>query len=106
VCDLGSHVANAIANDRDASTSQVAIAWILAQRHRAPIVPILGVRTAEQLQDNLAALQLELTPDELERLDGVSRVQLGFPHEFDVARLVYGNTEERVDDYRHPGGVI
>jgi aryl-alcohol dehydrogenase-like predicted oxidoreductase len=97
-------VANAIAKDRGASASQVAIAWILAQQHRAPIIPILGIRTAEQLQDNLAALELELTQDELERLDGVSRVQLGFPHEFDVARLVYGNTEERIDDHRYPGG--
>jgi aryl-alcohol dehydrogenase-like predicted oxidoreductase len=92
--------ANAIARERGASTSQVAIAWILAQHHRAPIIPILGTRTTAQLSDNLAALELDLTPDELERLDQASRIELGFPHDFDVSTLVYGNTEELINDHR------
>jgi aryl-alcohol dehydrogenase-like predicted oxidoreductase len=97
-------VANAIAKERDATTSQVAIAWILEQQQRASIVPILGVRTGAQLQDNLAALELDLTLNELERLETASRAELGFPHDFDVARLVYGNTERLIDDHRHSEG--
>lgn len=99
-------VTNAIAKDRNVKSSQVAIAWILAQRHRAPIVPILGVRTSAQLHDNLAALELDLTQDELERLDLASHVELGFPHDFDVGQLVYGNIETLIDDHRHAEGAI
>jgi aryl-alcohol dehydrogenase-like predicted oxidoreductase len=95
---------NEIAREHGASTSQVAIAWLLAQRHRTPIVPILGVRTSAQLIDNLAALELQFTPDELERLDYASRIEPGFPHNFDVSRLVYGNTESLIDHHPHPGG--
>ena len=96
-------VANAIASERGASTSQVAIAWILSQRHRASLVPILGVRTAAQLADNLAALELSLAPDELERLQQASRIDLGFPHDFNIDGLVYGTTQALIDDHRRPG---
>jgi aryl-alcohol dehydrogenase-like predicted oxidoreductase len=97
-------VANAIANERGATTSQVAIAWILAQRQRASLVPILGVRTSAQLKDNLRALEIHLGTEELERLDQVSAVDLGFPHDFDTGRLVYGDTEALIDNRRDPGG--
>jgi aryl-alcohol dehydrogenase-like predicted oxidoreductase len=95
---------NAIAAQRDATASQVAIAWVRAQQHRAAIVPILGARTREQLQNNLAALDLELSPDELDRLDAVSRIELGFPHDFGADRLAYGDTWELIDDHRGPLG--
>jgi diketogulonate reductase-like aldo/keto reductase len=45
------------------------------------VSPILGARTRGQLEDNLAALQLKLGTDQIARLDAVSRVPLGFPHE-------------------------
>ena len=92
-------VANAVAHERGATTSQVAIAWILSQRRRATIVPIVGARTSSQLADNLAALELELTADEADRLDQVSSVELGFPHDFDTSSLVYGTTEGLIDDH-------
>jgi diketogulonate reductase-like aldo/keto reductase len=45
------------------------------------LVPILGARTVEQLDDNLGALGLSLDNAQLARLDAVSAVPLGFPHE-------------------------
>jgi aryl-alcohol dehydrogenase-like predicted oxidoreductase len=93
-------VVNAIGAERDASPSQVAIAWVRAQQPRAAIVPIVGARTREQLEDNLAALELQLSPDELARLDAVSRIELGFPHDFDADRLAYGDTRDLIDDHR------
>jgi aryl-alcohol dehydrogenase-like predicted oxidoreductase len=92
--------ASAIADDRGISTPQVAIAWVLAQRHRASIVPILGARTREQLGDNLAALRVELTPAELTQLDRVSKIPLGFPHDFPGRRMAYGDTYSLVDSHR------
>jgi aryl-alcohol dehydrogenase-like predicted oxidoreductase len=91
---------NAVAQARGASASQVAIAWVRAQQRRAVAIPIIGVRTDAQLADNLTAIQIDLDPAELERLDEASRVTLGFPGEFGGATLAYGNTFDLIDDHR------
>ena len=62
------------------TTGQVALAWLL-DRPR-PVIPILGVRLLEQLQDNLGALSVQLDPAARMELDEVSAIPLGFPHEF------------------------
>lgn len=67
-------VVEAVAADRGASASQVALAW-LAGRPAVTSV-ILGARTTEQLTDNLAAAELILTEDEIQRLTAVSEPQL------------------------------
>lgn len=56
----------AMAGERSASVSQLALAWMLAD----PLVtsPIIGPRTLEQLQDNLGALAVQLTKDERDSL--------------------------------------
>jgi aryl-alcohol dehydrogenase-like predicted oxidoreductase len=92
--------ANTIAGERGCSTPRVALAWILAQRHRAVIVPIVGARTRRQLDDNLAALDIELTGDELATLDAASRIPLGFPHDFPGRAMAYGETYALVDGRR------
>ena len=48
--------------------NQLVLAWLLAQRSPR-LVPLVGPRTPEQLEDNLAATALELSPDVLARLD-------------------------------------
>jgi len=95
---------NAIAAQRDATAAQIAIAWVRAQQHRAAIVPILGARTRDQLETNLAALDLDLQPDELERLEAVSHIELGFPHDFGADRLAYGDCRDLIDDHRRTIG--
>jgi aryl-alcohol dehydrogenase-like predicted oxidoreductase len=59
-----------IASSRGVSMAQVALAWLLDR----PLVSsvILGARTLEQLQDNLGAAGVHLTPDETARLDAAS----------------------------------
>jgi aryl-alcohol dehydrogenase-like predicted oxidoreductase len=59
-----------IAETHDASMAQVALAWV-TQRPGVTST-ILGTRTVEQLDDNLAAAELVLNDDQLERLDEVS----------------------------------
>lgn len=89
-----------VAENRGATPSQVAIAWLLARPGPPSFVPILGVRSEEQLVDNLGALEVDLTPDDLERLEEVSRPQLGFPRSFlesdGVRELIYGDTFARL----------
>lgn len=59
-----------VAESHGATMSQVALAWVAAQP--AVCSTILGVRTLDQLEDNLGAADLRLTPDELADLDRVS----------------------------------
>lgn len=58
----------AIANDLGVTPSQVAIAW--AGTHGS--IPIVGPRSQEQLQDNLGALTVILSDEQIARLDAVS----------------------------------
>jgi pyridoxine 4-dehydrogenase len=56
-----------IATEHGATTSQVAIAWLLA---RSPVMlPIPGTGSVEHLDENVAAAELELSGDELALLD-------------------------------------
>jgi aryl-alcohol dehydrogenase-like predicted oxidoreductase len=64
-----------IAAGHGVSASQVALAW-LADRPAVTSV-ILGARTTEQLADNLAAADVKLTPEEIERLTQASQPKLG-----------------------------
>jgi len=63
------------AADHGVSASQVALAW-LADRPGVTSV-IVGARNIEQLADNLAAADLELTPEETERLTQASQPRVG-----------------------------
>ena len=60
------------------SAAQVALAYTLAKPAVTSV--IVGARTEEQLRDNLAAADLTLSPEELDRLDTVSRVPLLYPY--------------------------
>jgi aryl-alcohol dehydrogenase-like predicted oxidoreductase len=61
-----------IAGEKDATTAQIALAWVLAQGR--DMVPIPGTKRVRYLEQNVAAGELELTGDELSRLDAA------FPH--------------------------
>jgi aryl-alcohol dehydrogenase-like predicted oxidoreductase len=77
-----------VAKELGRSPAQVALAWLL-QRER-PIIPIIGARKLNQLQDNMASTELKLGPEHLAKLDEVSRIELGFPHDFFVKPMVRG----------------
>ncbi len=59
-----------VAKAQDSSSAQVALAWVGAQPAVTSV--ILGARTVEQLTDNLAAADLDLTADQLAHLTEVS----------------------------------
>lgn len=58
---------NEIANEKGATTSQLAMAWALSRGN--DIIPLAGARTRAQLSDALKALELRLTPDELQAIE-------------------------------------
>ena len=90
-----------IAKEINKTPSQVALSWIRHQRDKGIIIPIVGARTREQMKDNLGSLDLDLSADQLKRLDGISKIELGFPHDFlssdMVKNFVYGNTYSSID---------
>jgi aryl-alcohol dehydrogenase-like predicted oxidoreductase len=57
----------AVAAEAGATQNQVVIAWML--RGNPPVLPIIAGSRPEQLLENLGALDLELTPDQIGRLD-------------------------------------
>lgn len=56
-----------IAGRKKATPAQVALAWLLAQKPW--IVPIPGTRKLERLKENLGAVEVEMTPDDLREID-------------------------------------
>jgi aryl-alcohol dehydrogenase-like predicted oxidoreductase len=59
-----------IAQRKNATLAQIALAWLLAQKQW--IVPIPGTRKLERLEENLGAVAIELTPDDLCEIDGAA----------------------------------
>lgn len=82
--------------------AQVALAWLRGRPGN--IVPIIGASTESQLADNLSCLEVELDAAAVARLDEVSAVPLGFPHDFlrepGVVETVYGDRWAEIDDRR------
>ncbi len=66
-----------IAKAHEASVATVALAWLLAKP--AVMSIIIGAKTTEQLDDNLAAAELSLTPKELAKLDEISELGPEYP---------------------------
>jgi aryl-alcohol dehydrogenase-like predicted oxidoreductase len=59
-----------IAQRKNATPAQIALAWLLAQKPW--IVPIPGTRKLERLDENLGALAVELTPDDLRDIESAA----------------------------------
>jgi aryl-alcohol dehydrogenase-like predicted oxidoreductase len=66
-----------VAQELDTTVARVALAWVQGQPGVAST--IIGARTVEQLENNLGALEVKLTPQHLATLDAVSRPALNFP---------------------------
>ena len=101
-------VVEAVAQEVGASSAQVAIAWVRAQanRRKTSIIPILGARTLRQLDENLGALALNLSPENLAKLDRASAIPLGFPHELlatdTIRNLGFSGAWDRIEPPKYP----
>ncbi|MBA2920971.1 aldo/keto reductase [Sphingomonas sp. MAH-20] len=77
-----------IAEARGISVARIALAWLLHQRAVSSV--IVGAKRVGQLTDNIAATEVELTAEELAKLDAASRLPAEYP----------GWMLERQGDYR------
>ena len=66
-----------IAKEKNATVAQVALAWLLHQPSVTSV--IIGAKKAEQLKDNLAAVDVKLGAPDLEKLDKLSALAPEYP---------------------------
>ena len=66
-----------IGKPKGVSPARVALAWVLSKPFVTSV--IIGVKTLEQLDDNIAASELTLSPDEIKRLDELSALAPEYP---------------------------
>ncbi len=89
-----------IARELEATPAQVALNWL---RQRGAI-PIFGARRVEQVKENLGCFDFKLSDEQIQRLDKLSRIKLGFPHDFlasgIVKKFTYGGTYEFIENHR------
>ncbi|MBU8851535.1 aldo/keto reductase [Bacillus sp. FJAT-26377] len=75
---------NKIAAGKNATPAQISLAWVLAQK--SWIVPISGTRKLNRLEENLGAVDVELTPQELSDLkEALSKIEISgerYPAEY------------------------
>jgi aryl-alcohol dehydrogenase-like predicted oxidoreductase len=71
-----------VAKERGASVAQIALAWVLA--NAAVTSVIIGARNLKQLDDNIGAVEISLSADDLKALDEVSRIPPAYPHWMDL----------------------
>jgi aryl-alcohol dehydrogenase-like predicted oxidoreductase len=92
----------AISHEIGCSPAQVAISWVRQQP--GSVIPLISARTEEQFRDNLAAIDVHLSHQHLDRLDALSRPTLGFPadvmREASVVAGVYGAQLPDINDPR------
>jgi aryl-alcohol dehydrogenase-like predicted oxidoreductase len=84
-----------VAREAGTTVARAALAWVV---QRPGIVStIIGARTMEQLEDNLGALDVKLTPEQIKVLDEVSQPKLNFPHDFLEPVKAFGYNGSSID---------
>lgn len=94
-----------IATDLGQHPAQVALNWVRQQS--GIIIPLLGARKLSQIKNNLDCLDFELTAEHMQKLNDVSQIELGFPHDFlatdETKDVVYGGTLPLIDNHHRIG---
>jgi aryl-alcohol dehydrogenase-like predicted oxidoreductase len=90
----------AIAGEIGCEPAHVALNWL----RRRGAIPIFGARSVEQVKDNARCFDFELSDQQDQRLTAVSRIKLGYPHDFLasglVRNLMYGRHGDVIDSHR------
>ncbi len=87
------------AKELSCSPVQLSLAWMM---HKSPqIFPIIGSRKVEQIEDSIGSIELSIPGEIMERLNDVSNIELGFPHDFykqdGVKLFTYGGLRDQID---------
>ena len=92
----------AVAKEIGCSPAQVALNWV--RQKQQVVIPVIGARKVSQIEDSLGCLAYPLTPELSSRLDAVSAIELGFPHDFlqgpGVEQILFGGLKDQIDSHR------
>ena len=90
-----------IAEQAGVTSSQIALAWLLSKK----VIPIVGARKVTHVEDNLKCVDLTLSSDPIQQLNEISKIELGFPHDFFqadmVKNFVYNGAFGQIDNHRY-----
>jgi aryl-alcohol dehydrogenase-like predicted oxidoreductase len=82
-----------LATEKGVTAGQLALAWVLAQGE--DVVPIPGTRRPSHLEENSGAVAVELSADELARLDAIAPPDVAVGGRYADASYSYGDSPER-----------
>lgn len=85
-----------IAERMGVSPAALVINW--TRQRNQTIVPIIGARRAEQLEDSLSCLTFTIPEKEMTKLNEVSKIEMGFPHDFleSAKDVIFGGTQDKI----------
>ena len=75
-----------VAQRLNATPAQVALAWVLSRGN--DVVPIPGTKRVKYLEENVRAVDVALTPDDLARLDGLAGQAAGQRYAPEMMKLI------------------
>jgi diketogulonate reductase-like aldo/keto reductase len=68
------------------------------------MIPIIGARRLSQLTDNMGCVEFTLDEGHLQQLNDISRIELGFPHDFFANEMVqnfaFGGMRDMIENHR------
>jgi aryl-alcohol dehydrogenase-like predicted oxidoreductase len=82
-----------VATERGATTAQLALAWVVSRG--ADIVPLIGTKRSDRLAEALGALELTLSPAELEAIEAAVPASAVAGTRYDPAQMVALDSENR-----------
>lgn len=89
---------DAVADALGCTSAQVAVAWLQGRGYHS--IPIVGARKVSQIEDCAGAAAVTLPDEAVARLDRVSAIEMGFPHDFlqeaHVLNSVYTKQHARI----------
>ena len=90
-----------ISNEVGCTPVQVAINWVRQQP--GVIIPIIGAKSEKQLKENINCLKFSLNEQQLNKLNDVSKIELGFPHTFlssdNIRDITFSGTFDQIDNH-------
>lgn len=92
----------AVAKELNRSPAEIAINWT-RQRDKV-IIPIVGARYENQIKEWIGCVDFTIPDELIKRLDEVSKIDLGFPHEFlkspNIQDVIFGGTQDKIIKHR------
>ncbi len=91
-----------VAQELGCSPAHVAINWV--RQKDQVVIPVIGARKASQIEDSLGCLQFPLPAEAIARLNAVSAIEMGFPHDFlqgaSVNAILFSDQKDLIENHR------